>query len=98
MTDAPRPHEGERRWLVDAVEEGVARLELEDGEAITLPAWLLPGDAAPGDVLRARVSTRGGRATLTLEHDEAGTREALRRSAEQLARQPVGGSTGDIAL
>jgi hypothetical protein len=87
-----------RRWVVDAVEEGVARLELEDGEAITLPRWLLPRDAAAGDVLRARVSAREGRATLTLERDEAATRAALRRSTEQLARQPVGDSTGDIAL
>ena len=88
----------DHRWIVDAIEEGVARLELEDGEAITLPQWLLPEDAAAGDVLRARVTVRAGRATLALERDAEDTTAALERSAAQLAEQPVGGSRGDIAL
>ena len=62
-----------QRWVIDTIEEGTASIELPDGEMVQLPASILPKGAKPGLVLRA-----------TLEIDEAGTKEALARSAAQV--------------
>lgn len=94
----------EHRWAVDAIEEGIARIE-EDGERmITVPVTLLPPGTREGQVLRATRSSGGakGEPELTVVLDGAGTQTARRASktvmdaamAESKKRDPG----GDVAL
>jgi hypothetical protein len=77
------------RWVIDAIEEGMASVELEDGKMITIPRAALPKGAKPGDV-------------LTLDIDHAATKQAVAESAAQVARGREASKRkdkgGDIAL
>jgi len=80
-----------QRWVIDAIEEGTASIELPGGKMVQLPASILPKGAKQGQVLRA-----------SLEIDEAGTKEALARSAAQVKKGSEASKKrdpgGDIAL
>ncbi len=83
----------DHRWVVDGIEEGVARVE-EDGERLLhVPLWLLPQDVEEGSVLR--VGVEGGAVrTVKVELDREATEAALRRSREQAAKRPTGNDPG----
>ena len=63
------------RWVIDAVEEDAASIEVEGGKMISVPRSVLPAGAADGHVLR-----------VTIEIDEEGTTQALADSAAQVKR------------
>lgn len=42
------------QWIVDAVEEEAVRCEVDGHAVVHVPRWLLPTDAAPGDLLVVR--------------------------------------------
>jgi len=85
------------RWIVDALEEKTARLEVDGGATVHLPRWILPPDAAEGDVLLVKHDRAGPKSRLVIERDPDATRAALDASKEQLKKAPKGGK-GDIAL
>ena len=64
-----------QRWVIDAIEERVASIELSDGRMIQLPAALLPKGAKAGQVLR-----------VTLEVDADATAKAIAASAAQVEK------------
>jgi hypothetical protein len=72
---------------VDAIEGGLARLELADGESFTLPARLLPQGTKEGD-----------RLAVTVARDEAGTERARARIASRRTALTRGDDGGDIEL
>jgi hypothetical protein len=86
------------RWTIDAIEEGVARLEVDGERMVTLPAWILPADAAEGEVLRVGHDRTGDRSRLTITRDEDATRQAREASERQLAEMPPSESAGDVIL
>lgn len=92
-----------RRWVVDAIDGDVARVE-EDGERLlTVPRWMLPASAREGDVLAVRRDPDGrGAVTITLAVDPVATREALdasRRQVDELAAESrTRDAGGDVAL
>ncbi len=86
------------RWTIDAIEEGVARLEVDGELMVSVPAWILPADAAAGDVLRVEHEREGERSRLTITRDEEETRLAWEASGRQLAQMPPSGDTGDVFL
>ena len=92
------PSPDDHRWIIDAIEDGVARVELDGGESFMMPAWLLPRTACAGCVLHARYDAADERSTLRLWVDADETAAALARSAVQLAAQPVDRAGGDITL
>lgn len=97
MTTSASMHH--HRWLVDALAEEVARVEIDGERVVNVPRWLLPADAREGDVLRVRHLRAGDRARLFVERDAEATRQARERSAEQVAGIPVAGDGGgDIVL
>lgn len=77
------------RWVIDAIEEGMASVEVEDGKMITIPRAALPKGAKPGDV-------------ITLDVDRAATKQAVVESAAQVAKGREASKRrdkgGDIAL
>lgn len=98
MPASPTQH----RWIVDSIEEFVASVEVDGGKMITVPQWLLPDGAREGHVLRVQHDrpAKGPRSTLTIEIDEAATKQALAASAAQVkktVRQP-NDPGGDIKL
>jgi hypothetical protein len=95
----------EQRWIVDAVAEGVARVEVDGERVLSVPAWLLPAGVREGDVLRVTRQRERGRAVVTLERDAAATgaaRSAAEARAARRAAPPAGepgpDATGDIEL
>lgn len=80
-----------QHWTIDSIEEGVAAIELPEGQMIHLPMTLLPSGAKQGQLLR-----------VTLDLDAAATKHAQRKSAAQTklgseaSRERDPG--GDIAL
>ena len=78
MTDAPQEH----RWVVDGIEEGIARIE-EDGERVlTVPLTLLPAGVREGQVLK--VLRAAGSSAPTITVDEAATTDAMKKSRLQV--------------
>jgi hypothetical protein len=75
------------RGIVESLGEAVASVEIDGAEVARIPRALLPIDVQVGDAL-----------TITVVRDEAGTREALRASAEQMAEAPLDDATGDVTL
>jgi hypothetical protein len=93
----------EHRWVVDGIEEGMARVE-EDGERmITLPVYLLPAGAAEGQVLRV---TRGAEqkesVSVLISLDAQATERAMTQSKATMARTMAASRKrdpgGDVAL
>ncbi len=90
------------RWAVDAIEEGVARVE-EDGEKMmNLPSDFLPAGVTEGQLLRVTRARDGDQIVLTIAIDTAGTAKAHRKSGQttaaamaESAKQDQG---GDVAL
>jgi hypothetical protein len=81
-------------YVIDAIADGIARLERADGTLWELPAVRLPAGAREGDVLRAS-TTDEGRASFVVDADlTAARRAAARCAAEGLQRGP----DGDIEL
>jgi hypothetical protein len=94
----------EHRWVLDSVEEGMARLE-EDGERmITIPAHLLPSGVTEGQLLRVTRAPDTDRASavITIAIDAAGTAKAFRKSiettTEALAESKKRDRGGDVSL
>jgi hypothetical protein len=89
------------RWVVDAIEESAASIEVDGGEMVTVPIWLLPAAARQGDVLRITHDRppHGERSTLTIEVDAAATKKALAESAAQVSKARTKKDPGgDITL
>lgn len=76
-----------RRATIDGIDEGIARLVLEDGTAVPLPASLLPAGAREGDHV-----------TLELRLDPAATRAAKERVEKIRGRLSSEDDGGDLKL
>lgn len=102
MKSAPGKGQAEHRWIVDGIEEGVARVEQDGGAMITVPRWLLPPDAREGQCLAVTQTGSGGSSVVTITIDVAATSAALARSkatvekASKASRKRDPG--GDVAL
>jgi hypothetical protein len=92
----------EHRWIIDSIEESMASVEVDGDRMITVPQSLLPSGAKQGDVLRVvrDAPSDGKRSALTIEIDEAATRDALAASAAQTKKgsRQVNDPGGDIKL
>ena len=88
------------RWIVDAIEEGVAAIET-DGRLRHVPVSLLPADVKEGDILEVSVEQmKDSAARTTITIDRAATEKARRRSEEQVAQKtrPPNDPGGNIVL
>ncbi len=90
------------RWAIDGLEDRVARVE-EDGDTIlTIPRWLLPVDAAEGQLLSVTRTSAPGSSTITITLDSTATAAAMKQSArsveniERLSKQRDSG--GNVIL
>ena len=90
------------RWVVDAMEESSASIEVDGGAMVTVPKWLLPDGAREGDVLRVTHDrpAKGERSALTIDVDSAETKKTLADSAARVkrARTAQRDPGGDITL
>lgn len=76
----------QHRWMIDAIEEFIASVEVDGREIIRVPQWLLPAGAIEGEILRVTHERSGDRSALRVERDASATDAARRASAEQLRR------------
>ena len=98
MSQSPEQH----RWIIDSIEEFVASIEVDGGKMITVPQWLLPDGARQGHVLAVRHDrpSGGSRSVLTIDIDDAATKQALADSATQVGKhaRQKNDPGGDITL
>ena len=90
-------------WRIDGISDGIARIEQDGGEMITLPALLLPTGAREGHRLAVTSTPDGKRGlTLAIELDAEGTAveraASARQTAAALARSRKRDPGGDVAL
>lgn len=86
-----------RRWVVDSIDEGVARIE-EDGERIIhVPRWMLPDRVREGSVLAVTRVVEDESLVLRIGHDERAEADALERSRRQVESE-TGDEGGDVVL
>ena len=86
----PAEQPAKHRWVVDSIEESAASLEVDGDQLITVPRSLLPNGTRQGHVL-----------TVTIEIDEAATKQALADSAAQVKKgggRAPNDPGGDVAL
>ena len=92
----------EHTWAVDAISEGVARVEEDGKRMLSIPLHLLPAGVTEGQLLRVSRSAKAGPESLVIAIDHAGTAAALRVSkatttaAMDDSKQHDSG--GDVAL
>jgi len=91
MTDSnspPSPARGESTsvWVIDQIENGVASVEINGNNVVTIPLEVLPKGVREGDVLR-----------VTISQDPAELARRLAKSAAQIAKGGSGGK-GNITL
>ena len=82
------PKRTSHRWAIDAINEGMARIE-EDGERmVTVPVYLLPAGVREGQVLQVSWAAGKDKGTLvvTVAVDDEATTEALATSKATMAR------------
>lgn len=85
-------------WIVDAIEDGSASIEV-DGRTVTpIPEWMLPEGVKEGDVLSVTHDRREGKSALLIETDPEARKKALDRSEKQVSRKSKNDRGGDIQL
>jgi hypothetical protein len=85
----PQSHRTTHRWVVDGIEEDIARIVEDGGRTIHVPGWLLPDGVREGQVL-AVVREAGDRAGVRLEItiDDSAT-DATRVVAQAADAHPI---------
>ncbi len=73
-------------WVIDQIENGVAAVEINGNNVVTMPIEALPKGVHEGDVLR-----------VTISPDPAELARRLAKSAAQVAKGGTGGK-GNITL
>lgn len=92
------------RWAVDAISEGVARIEEDGDRMIAVPVHLLPAGVREGQLLRVSsvAGEQPGSLIVTLTVDEKGTAAALAKSKDVTSRAMSASRKkdpgGDVAL
>ncbi|MGH7458784.1 MAG: DUF3006 family protein [Longimicrobiaceae bacterium] len=74
------------RLVIDGVDEGVVTVVTEEVTGFTLPDWMLPQRARPGDHLRVEAGGEGDTRTLTLRIDAEATEAARKQTKERQGR------------
>jgi Protein of unknown function (DUF3006) len=81
------------RWIIDAIEEQIARVEVDGNEVRQFPQWLLPAGARAGDVLAVSHRREEDRSILEIQLDPSARAELLERSRRQV-ENPAGRDGG----
>lgn len=85
----------QHRWIVDRFEGDLAVVEADGDRVLDVPRWLLPADAAEGDVIVVAVRSEGGTERgLDLRIDREATervRDEAQRLIDDLRRRDPGG-------
>lgn len=84
-------------WVIDAIEDDSAAVEVDGRQITHVPRWLLPSDARDGDVLTVSHARSASRSTVSIEVDPDAKRELLIRSRERIEDAPASGQ-GDVSL
>jgi len=92
----------EHRWAIDALDEGVVRIEEDGKRLLTIPRYLVPSDAREGQLLRVTHIDVQGVLTVSVAIDAEATTAALASSVATTKRAMVHSKRhdpgGDVSL
>jgi hypothetical protein len=74
------------QWVVDGIEEGMARVEQDGGVMLTIPLWVFPSEVREGQVLSVTRAAAAGSSTVTISIDDDATSAALEQSKASVAK------------
>ena len=90
------------RWALDALDEGMARIEEDGKRMVTVPRYLVPADAREGQLLRVTLADMQGVLTVSVAVDLNATSAALASSLattkRAMARSKQQDPGGDVNL
>ena len=96
--DVSPPARKARRLIVDAISEGIVRVE-DDGRMLEMPRWMFPRQMREGDVLAATTESAAPDAlTLQFQIDSEAKEEIQRELSEMVEELGASDTGGDIAL
>lgn len=94
----------ERRWVVDSIEEGIARVEEDGVRMLTVPKGVLPSAVTEGQVLRVRRAPGAAPDSwdVVIEVDHEATTASLEKSKATMSQAMEASKKrdpgGDVAL
>jgi hypothetical protein len=92
----------EHRWAIDALDDGMVRIEEDGKRMLTIPRYLVPADAREGQLLRVTRTDIPGVLTVSIAVDQSGTAAALASSVattkRAMARSKKHDPGGDVSL
>jgi hypothetical protein len=92
----------EHRWAIDALDEGMVRIEEDGKRMLTIPRYLVPPDAREGQLLRVTHTDSRGVLTVSVAIDAEATSAALASSVattkRAMARSKKQDPGGDVNL
>ena len=93
-----RPARKPRRLVVDAISEGIVRVE-DDGRMLEMPRWMFPRQMREGDVLAVTTeSSTPDALSVQFRLDPEAKAEIQRELSEMVDELGASDSGGDIAL
>jgi hypothetical protein len=78
----------EHRWIIDSIEELVARVRVDGQQTMHVPHWMLPRGARKGDVLAVRHEVTAEHSVLKIERDESQSDRALGNATQEMKGAP----------
>jgi hypothetical protein len=85
-------------WSIDSINDDWASVEVDGGQIVRMPVWLLPPGAREGDVYAVQRETGPGRSVVMIVVDEKEKARRLARSRRQVERRAGNDPGGDITL
>lgn len=85
-------------WSIDSINDDWVSIEIDGGQIVRMPVWLLPAGVREGDVYAVQCERETGRSVVTIVVDEKEKAQRLERSRRQVERKLGNDPGGDITL
>lgn len=86
------------RWIVEMIGSGIARVEVDGKQMMSLPVSLLPFGVREGDVLAVEHNRRPSRSSISMVLDPEAKAKLLEESRRQGMARSKNDTPGDVTL
>lgn len=86
------------RWIVEMMDSGIARVEVDGKQMMSLPVSLLPFGVREGDVLAVEHNRRPSSSAISMALDPEAKSRLLEESRRQGTTRSKNDKPGDVTL